>query len=74
MTTIAVNVRGHDFEVEIDRDYGYDYDTGSHDVDWHFVDMSRMMQSTLTDEEENAVMQCIYEVLSDPHYHDDDDL
>jgi hypothetical protein len=35
---IGVTFRGKDVDVVIDHDFGYESDTGTHPIDWHFAD------------------------------------
>lgn len=60
---IGVTVRGVELTVAI-RDHGYEYDTGAHEIDWEFTDDDA--PDDLTDEEEAAVMDQIYQFANDP--------
>ncbi len=63
--TLSVTVRGESYDVEIDRDYGYESDTNAWDVDWHFCMTEEELEAlALTNEEEENVMMQIYELLS----------
>lgn len=57
MASIFITFRGEaEVEVEIDRDYGYEPDTGAHDIDWHFVD-DRFADMVLTDDEGQEIYE-----------------
>lgn len=60
---ISMMFRGEEIDIEITRDHGYEPDTGAHDVEWRFV--GRTVEE-LTDAEERAIMDRIYEVLAEP--------
>ena len=53
----AVEFRGLLMAVTIDHDSGYDRDTNSHEIDWHFSDLTPDEHEALniTDEEEEAI-------------------
>ncbi len=60
----AVEIRGEDFDVEIDHDGGYEPDTNAHQIDWHFVDMTSDEREAmaLTDDEEQNIEEQIGEI------------
>lgn len=59
----SVNFRGESRDVEY-RDAGYEPDTGSHTIDWHFVD-EEMKGVELTPEEEEAIYLQLAEIGPD---------
>lgn len=57
MPSIFITFRGEpDVEVEIDRDYGYEPDTGAHDIEWHFAD-DKFVDVVCTDAEEQEIFE-----------------
>lgn len=55
--TTSVVLRGEEISITIDRDSGYEWDTGAHDIEWHFTDLSAEEHEALqlTQEEEDAI-------------------
>lgn len=53
----SIQLRGQEFDVEIDLDGGYESDTNAHVIEWHFVGMSPEQHEALklTDDEEQAI-------------------
>lgn len=68
----SVTFRGEEHDVEVDRDSGYEPDTGAHEIEWHFYGMSASEHDALnvTDDEEQAIyeqlVQASYDDLHDP--------
>lgn len=58
----SVKFRGGDWDVEVDYDSGYDPETGSHEIEWHFYELTTKENAALkiTDAEE----QLVYEQLA----------
>lgn len=57
MTSFFINFRGfEDVEIVIDADHGYEWDTGAHDIDWHFDD-DRLADVELTEAEEQLIFE-----------------
>lgn len=55
MPSIFITFRGEpDVEVEIDRDSGYEFGTGAHDIEWHFVD-DKFADVVCTEAEEQEI-------------------
>lgn len=64
--SLTVQIRSKTYLVSIDRDYGYEWDTGAHDVDWHLMDENEEpVDIVLTDQEESLIMDQIYLYLAD---------
>jgi hypothetical protein len=63
----AVKFRGQEVEVEVDHDEGYDPDTGSHDIEWHFADMTfeEVEALKVTDAESESIYQQLVEFSRD---------
>lgn len=59
----SVEFRGEVVDVQIDHDSGYEHDTGSHVIEWHFVGMTPEQQDALniTQDEEDAIFQSLAE-------------
>lgn len=63
MRRVPVQFRGEEKIVVIDKDGGYEPDTNSHDIDWHFegLDTEQHAALNMTDDEEQAVFEQIVE-------------
>lgn len=66
--SIFVTIRGEEEELEF-RDHGYEPDTNAHEIDWWFV--SKELNESLTDAEQEWVDEYLHKLVSDPRYHDD---
>lgn len=55
---VTVKLREKEYEIEVERDHGYEEDTGAHDIDWHWVDEA---PPDMTDKEDQLVSDQIYE-------------
>lgn len=64
---VSVKFRGQDTDIEIDRDYGYEPDSNAHDIEWHFVGLSREECDALniTDEEEQEIYEQLCQYLNE---------
>ncbi len=76
MSFFSVKFRGGDIDIRIIHNGGYEHDTGAHEVEWTFDGMTpvEIEALNLTDEEDQAITDQIYEVLNDPHFYDESDL
>ncbi len=63
--TVMVRFRGETWAVRIDRDWGHDPETNSHEIDWHFDGMTPEHHDALaiTDAEEQDLYEQIYQAL-----------
>ena len=61
-----------DVEIEY-RDSGYDPDTNAHEIEWWFANPTEV-NGDVTADEESAVLDRLYEIVNDPHHHDESDL
>ena len=60
MSSMFITFRG-DPDVEIEfRDYGYEWDTGAHDVEWEFTDPN-LKDVEVTEHEEQEIFDKIVE-------------
>lgn len=64
--TVNIRIREREYEIEVTRDYGYEEDTGAHDIDWNWIDEP---PPNLTDHEDQLISDQIYEA-SEAHAHD----
>lgn len=60
---VSIKFRGEDVDIEIVADHGYEPDTGAHDLEWRFVGGH---VDELTAAEEQAIMEQLYEAVSEP--------
>lgn len=69
---VSVQFRGEAVDVEVDSDSGYEYDTGAHDIEWHFYGMTPEQHDALniTDDEEQAIFEQLVAVSGDDDYYD----
>lgn len=62
---VAVQFRGEDMDVVVDSDTGYDHETNSREIEWHFFNVTPEQHEALavTDDEEieiyNAICQAV---------------
>lgn len=70
MRSISVQFRGTEWLVEIDRDGGYDDETNTHEIEWHFAGLTPADHDALnlTDDEEQEIYEQIS--LSEHRVHD----
>ncbi len=52
-----VPFRGGEMDVQVDRDSGYEPDTNSHEIEWHFIGLTPEQHDALklTQDEEDAI-------------------
>jgi len=70
MRNATIKFRGEEVEVKY-QDYGYEPDTNAHGIDWEFVDL---VVPDFSADEETLVLDQLYAIVNDPHYHDESDL
>lgn len=64
-----VELRGKTQLIVVDRDYGYEPDTNAHEVEWHLEPpLDPFTDEPLTDEEEEKILEQVYEYLRDRDY------
>lgn len=64
---VSVKFRGEERDVEVDHNSGYDPDTNSQTIDWHFAGLTVVDHENLeiTDEEHQSVFEQLCELLDD---------
>jgi len=64
---VSVTFRGEEQDVEIDHDGGYEPDTGSHEIEWHFYGLTPEQHDALkiTAEEEQAIHEQLAQIGDD---------
>lgn len=56
MRMTSVMIRGEEHDVKY-RDYGYEFDTNAHEIDWEFVDPESAPKDLTPEEEESVFIQ-----------------
>lgn len=66
MSRVHVKFRNDEIEVKY-RDHGYESDTNAHEIDWEFTGP---LPENLTEEEQDSILEQLYEIVNDPHCND----
>lgn len=68
----SVTFRGEEIDVEIDHDGGYEYDTNTHVIEWHFYGLTPEQHDALkvTDKEDQEIFAQLAEASGESEDYD----